>query len=365
MQQKFGSFSAVRRYVQHIRRRKTWLGLFAENYRSAGIQGSIREVAWSYRNGFFLESTRLCGLSDTNRSDYLSDRDFHFMHPVNQEYSSIIDNKLYLPYLFKNRPELVPEYYYLLERGHLLRLDSMVREDGDGLLELLKAKRRLVLKPCGSSLGLGFCLMEYSDGRYSMNKKTMEKDELVRYVGGLDRYIVTEYVAQHEYSARIHALSANTVRMLYIRGKDSTNAVLARAFHRFGLGDRLVDNLGSGGGILSYIDVRDGAILPSGLIKEKGKAVRRIAVDRHPDTNERIAGVKIPRWEELTTTISAALDEIRFLRLVALDVVVTETGCKILETNSYPTISALQAELPICKDKILGPFFKGIAQYKV
>jgi len=36
-----------------------------------------------------------------------------------------------------------------------------------------------------------------------------------------------------------------------------------------------------------------------------------------------------------------------------------------LETNSYPTISALQAELPICKDKILGPFFKGIAQYKV
>lgn len=354
----------IKRFTFRIKRWKTWLGLYTDSYISAGMKGSISEIFWSYRKGFYLESMRLYGFPSMDRHDYLSDREFHFMHPVNRKYSSIIDNKLYLPYLFKNHPELVPEYYYLLERGCPLRLDGSAQDGISGLLRLLEVKRRLVIKPCASTLGEGFCLLEYADGVYSLNKESVDLKSLIRYIAGLDKYIVTEYVVQHEYSSRIHPSSVNTVRLLCIRDQDSANIILARAFHRFGLGDRLVDNLGSGGGILSYIDIKGGTMMSLGLIKEEGRAVSKSAVDRHPDTSEAIAGVKIPRWEEVTKTIIDALEEIRFLKFVALDVVVTDSGCKILETNSYPTLSPLQVELPVFKDKILGPFFRGIAKYK-
>ena len=356
--------NAVKRCMFRTKRWITWLFLYADNYLSAGMKGSISEIYWSYRNGFYLESIRLYGFSREDRPDYLSDREFHFMHPVNKKCSSIIDNKLYLPYLFKNHPEIVPEYYYLVESGCLLRLDGSVQDGIGGLLHLLEVKRQLVFKPCASTLGEGFCLLEYVNDAYSLNKKSVDMESLLRFIAGLDQYIVTEYIIQHEYSSRIHPSSVNTVRLLYVRDQDSADILLARAFHRFGLGDRLVDNLGSGGGILSYIDIQEGTMMSLGLIKEEGKAVSTTVADRHPDTDEAIAGVKIPRWEEVTRAMIDALEEIRFLKFVALDVVVTETGCKILETNSYPTLSALQVELPVFKDKVLGPFFREIATCK-
>lgn len=352
---------AIRRLQVRIKRWTRWLFLYADSYYSAGIKGSILEIYWSYKKGFYLESMRLYGFPLAEWPDYMSDREFYFMHPVNREYSSIIDNKLYLPYLFKNHPELVPEYYYLVEKGNLLNLDGSVQNGIEGLLHLLRKKHRLVLKPCASTLGEGFGLLGFESGAYYLNNKSVAPESLIQYIAGLNKYIVTEYVIQHEYSARIHSASVNTVRLLCIRDQHSANIILARAFHRFGLGERLVDNLGSGGGILSYIDIENGTMKSLGLIKEEKKAVCKLAVDRHPDTNEAIAGVRIPRWDEITKVIIDALDEIRFLKFVALDVVVTDTGCKILEVNSYPTLSALQVEFPVFKDKMLRQFFLGLS----
>ncbi|MBN2775599.1 MAG: hypothetical protein JXR31_15200, partial [Prolixibacteraceae bacterium] len=59
---------------------------------------------WALRKGFLLESIELCQINKTNYKNYLSDRYYRKLHPINGELTKIIDNKFYLPFLLKDFP---------------------------------------------------------------------------------------------------------------------------------------------------------------------------------------------------------------------------------------------------------------------
>ena len=110
-----------------------------------------------------MQTVKLNGITKENYKSFLSDRQYRWGHPYNGGYSSIIDNKLYLPYLLKNYPEHTPQYYFYLNNNEIFRLygrgESVV--SFEKFLELLNEKRKLVLKHVSSSLGQGFHLLEY------------------------------------------------------------------------------------------------------------------------------------------------------------------------------------------------------------
>ena len=218
------------------------------------VPGRIKSLDW--RNGFSKDSIAICGITKENHKNFLSDKDYVLGHPYNGPYTSIIDNKLYLPMLLHAYKDYIPKYYIFISDGKLLPLEdselyagSCARVSLSSFFDLLLKKNKLVLKHPHSSIGQGFMLVEYASNRYLLNKEEITKDELTHKLYTLNQYIVTEYVYQHSYSSAICDSSVNTIRLQCVWDEEMNSFFIPRAFHRFGCNGSVVDNVGAGNGI--------------------------------------------------------------------------------------------------------------------
>lgn len=332
-----------------------WFYKFRQANSEALTNAGIIEKLWAFRKGFFLETITLCGITKENYREYLSDKAYLKLHPINKQYTSIIDNKLYLPFLLKDYPELVPRYFFVIDHGRLVKLDQEISANMS-LFDLCKEKRKLVLKPCSDTYGRGFFLMEWKEGYLYINNKGIEIAELDSFIKSLDKYLITEYIIQNKYSAEINCSSVNTIRLLCVRDKD--NFYIAKTFHRFGWQGRLVDNIGSeGGGILAFIDIPTGRLKDISISRKKGEVGGVVTKEQHPDSKAQIAGVQIPGWTDMTTKVLAVLNHLSFLKYAGLDIVMTVNGFKILEINSLPSLPLLQIGEGLLKNDRLKKFY--------
>lgn len=112
--------------------------------------------------------------------------------------------------------------------------------------------------------------------------------------------------------------------------------MLARCFQRFGCNGNVVDNLGSGNGILVYIDTENGKYKDFGVINIENKGDVFVKGIVHPNSGFIFKEKQIPLFEETKTQIIDMMNSVSFLKFVAMDVAITENGFKIIETNSYP-----------------------------
>ena len=261
------------------------------------------------------------------------------MHPLNGLYSGIIDNKVYLPYLFKDYPEHIPTIYFfkddlgflpLVQRGNHTRLS--IQE----FLDFVKIEKVLVLKHIGMEVGRGFMLLEYEEGIFFVNKKECGLEELKSLLDSLDNYIVQAYVKQHSFFSSINPTSLNTLRFLLVYSKSAKGFVLARCFQRFGCNGNVVDNLGSGNGLLVYVDVNKGVYENFGVANIENKGDVFVEGIVHPNSGFVFKGKSIPQFIETRDKVVEMMDSVSFLKFVAMDVAITEDGFKIIETNSYP-----------------------------
>lgn len=118
---------------------------------------------WNYIHGFSNETIQLNGITKENYKSFMSDRQYRWGHPYNGTYSSIIDNKLYLPFLLKNYPEHTPQYFYFLNNQiYCMNAENSGVATFQEFINLLQEKGKLVLKHTCSSLGQGFHLLEYN-----------------------------------------------------------------------------------------------------------------------------------------------------------------------------------------------------------
>ena len=70
---------------------------------------------WAVKRGFERLEIDVLGITKDNQNNYLSEKEYRKGHPYNGAYSSIIDNKLYLPLLFADYKEYLPEYYFFID----------------------------------------------------------------------------------------------------------------------------------------------------------------------------------------------------------------------------------------------------------
>lgn len=295
---------------------------------------------WNYRYGFKQTTVDVCNINKENFVDFLSDRDYTVGHPWNGVYSSIIDNKLYLPMLFHNFQEYIPKYFYFKDISGFLRLtpNSFKRESVNDFIEILKNEHYLCLKHTHSSVGQGFFLVKYENGNYSINNKITTIENLKNFVDSLNEYIVTEYVVQHEYANKIHASSVNSIRMLCAWDYEKKEFFLARCFHRFGCNGNIVDNVGSGNGVLVFVDTESGVCLNYGAENKNKSGDKYVENIIHPDCNLPLAGLQIPNFKKVKAKVLQMANSVSFLRWVGFDVVITENSFKILETNSLSSL---------------------------
>ena len=103
---------------------------------------------------------------------------------------------------------------------------------------------------------------------------------------------------------------------------------------RMGTGTSSVDNLHSGG-LVAGVD------LDSGIITTDAVDYEINGYEKHPDTQQRIKGFKIPHFDKVKKLIEEASSHISEAYL-GWDIAITQDGADIIEANSRPGVPIMQ-----------------------
>ncbi len=311
---------------------------------------SLNDKLWCLKYGFSPDLYILFGEQNLkeNHKDYLSTRDYNKLHPINGMFSLWIDDKLTLKHVFSKFGEYFPPYYFDIENGKALKLtdcpDFVSEPSFAGVIQLLKAKKKLALKSFLGSYGIGFYRLEFKNDDYYITGKKTSEEELIQLLKSLNHYIVTDFIVNHEVLRNIWPDATNTVRLLI--GCVDEEPILLRSFIRFGNAkSNGVDNAHAGG-IEAIIDEETGKILFVVAIDVKGAAKK---IDKHPDSGASF-DIQIPRWEETVGKCKQICRAYPELRYWGFDVVITPDSFKILEINSLSGLMAAQLKEPLMKD---------------
>ncbi len=334
--------------------KKTWNDFFHNN------AIPLKQKFWGLKRGFWSSNVKSYRLSDKNYEDYLSDFDYYRLHPINGIFSRWIDDKLTLRYILAPYSDFLPEYYYHLYNGEILNLPdtlTTILPTPDNIIDLLKEKQVLALKPVVGKMGENFCKLEYSNGCLIINEQMVSRDVFHQRthhwsesnVGG---YLITEFITPNKALLSIWNKSSS-IRIIVLRGKNQLPQI-AHAYIRFGTeSSGFVDNPGQGA-IWSHIGIVDGSF-ENGY--QFGTSKEYFSISYHPDTKKRLKGV-IPNWHficEKIIEISNTIPEVIFM---GYDVFVTEDSFKIIEINSHPGFEQISRQF--LTDPVTKPFFNGL-----
>jgi hypothetical protein len=322
------------------------------------VKVSLPKRLWAWKHGFLSKCTMLYGLDKNNIHRYLPDAPYLLAHPLNGTYSSLIDNKAYLPFTLGEFREHLPVYHLLLYKNEMIPLNGrgpvMPQSQIEIILDLCREKGKLVMKPVNGEGGRDVHLMVFDAEGFHLDHKPIEEKELKSKCLSLNNFIVTEFVQQHPYAEAFFPHTANSLRILTARNYDVNEPFIGWVLQRIGRTSSIpVDNV-AGGGIACAVNVASGEI-GAGISFPRNS--RPIWHERHPDTGVPIAGTLIPNWKEVSSKILEMAGYLAMVPYIGWDVVITEEGFKVLEMNSLPSINSTQVYNPILDDERMRRFY--------
>lgn len=335
---------------------------------------SAEEKIWTIERGF--RPTRLIqyDLTEDNYSDYLSDVDYYRMHPLNNHFAFWINDKITLKYVLPediqledgSKMRLMPLYYLYIENdGHytyLMNAPKNIAKDKNFLINLLKEKKILAMKPSNGAGGKGFIKAEWKDDNFYINGETFDEDKLRQEFSELNGYLVSEYFYQHSQLREVWPQSENTLRIVAVRNYDNQYSGgridVISAYVRFGsVISKGVCNMAAGGLNLSF-DFETGKygdfmnrhrmFCPDGNIR----------FYEHPDTHVSLTGQYLPNIEKVKASVYALCNHLSSLEYFGIDIIVGENDVMICEVNTLPGLDSIQIlDGPIWKSPKASQFF--------
>lgn len=314
---------------------KNWLRGKKDDVRTLTI--SRKEMKWAHKRGFYSYRIAQYGLTEENYRDFLSDYAYKRLRPINNEYRKWLWDKLSLYYILKKYHQHLPAYYYHIvprEDGNLFFAMNGCPKDIEaspqGMVTLLQRIEKLVLKPVIASHGEGFYKLSFEDGVFFVNDEAVSREEIITLLSEIKvDYLATEYIEMHKALKRIYPYVACTIRAMVINRRGN-NPVVEDTYFRIGTKKTgQTDNIASGG-IFVHIDEETGSFAHAKVIENH--VIK--SCEYHPDTNEKIEGV-IPFWQEIRAGLVEISRYISPLEYMGFDVIVTDTGFKILEINTH------------------------------
>lgn len=330
---------------------------------------TLREKLWAYKRGFLSGKISYYGLNEENYRHFLSDFDYYRLHPINGPYSKWIDDKLTLRCMLAPYAEYLPEYYFHLYQGEILRLmDCPAHLDADlpsigDILRLLQEKGALAYKLKAGSQGKGFHKLAYDGQGFSINNQPSSQAEVEGLVGtwlkkGKEEYIITEYLQPHPELRKYYPDAPPSLRLIVIREKGQA----ARIFYggvSFVTSRTGVLTNQEVGWVACTVDLASGA-LTRGKTEQNGRIV---PCTHHPDTGVPLEGV-LPHWEMIAGKISEICGYVPQLRYMGFDIIITGQGFKIIEINSHSYMPYIQLVYPLLKVEPARDFFTRLLEEK-
>ena len=336
---------------------------FAESFKEWGLIDYLKDP-WKVHRGFTKEMVRLCEINRSNQKEFISDREHNSRWPFNRPYHGAVSDKLALIRILHQYKECMPKYYFFIDKHGLLPLwdcpddgSLSTRMDADAFVKLLDREKILVIKPTHSEVGIGVMVAQKKGEIYSINNEEYTIAEMKECIGQAYNNIVTEYVIQHDYARKICPTSLNTIRMLGVWNSETKQFDIIRSFHRFGCNGNVVDNVGSGNGVLVYVNTETGILERDGLINTKKEGDRRVDHIIHPDNNIKLTGLVIPGYLDMKEKVLKIMNENSYLRYIGFDVAITDDGFRIIEANGSSTPTAAQVRGGFLKDKRMRELF--------
>lgn len=320
-------------------------------------KGNETTREWAMTKGFFPSRVDLYGLNDENYKNYMPDYVDFRLHPYNNHFVIWINDKLSLKYtLGRDFADIMPEYYLYIENNgdytYLQDTPALIAKNENFILNLLKEKRVLIIKPNSSkSGGEGVMKVEWADNHIRINnKEEISVEAFQERIKNLGNNIVTEYVHQHSDLKRIWPDSECTLRIIMIRLPKENLYEKAKwkcivSYARFGTSLSGGASNVSSGGIGIGFDFETGQYNPYAVRFRQFCPDGKWKLYEHPDTHVVWKNEKLPNWNYVKDTLYKVCDHYSSLSHLGFDVIITENGFVFCEINSKP---ALNYEQVIC-----------------
>lgn len=268
---------------------------------------------------------------------------FNFKHKNSFERKSFVFNNKRQDYLYllgeeEGQRTLRDKYktYTILKKFYkrdMIEIND--KKDYEIFEKYVKKHPIFVKKPINLSFGKGIALVNSKNYKsYKVLFNELLKESPV---------IIEEQIISDDTMASLHPESLNTVRIVTYR--DNNNVHIHLPFIKMGRGDSFVDN-GGAGGMLARVDEKTGIIITD------AKDEMNIVYKNHPDTDVKIKGFQIPRWNEMVALAKEAALAFEKTRYIGFDVALSkDKGPMIVEGNGKTQFLGQQITDEIGKKK--------------
>ncbi len=310
---------------------------------------SPEQKKWAMTKGFYPGRILLYGLTEENYKDYLPDYNYFMTHPINHHFKIWVNDKLSLKYVLNSNgcEDTMPEYYLYVENDntytYLMDAPAHIQKDKDFILNLLKEKKRLAMKPnSGTSGGLGFIKLELRDGVLFENNKQIDFARFEQILQNMKNYIVTEYAGQHEALARIWGDSECTLRVIMVKDPKNNDPYSKSTWSCTVSYARFGTSISGGASNLSSGGIGIGFNFETGKYNDYAIRYKKFCADgntilyEHPDTHVTWKDEGLPNWDYVKGMILNICDHISSLSYLGFDVIITDKGLKLCEINTHP-----------------------------
>lgn len=206
---------------------------------------------------------------------------------------------------------------YGIFKDYIKRDWIVVRKDdtNNKVLDFINSHDCVIAKPAHGTLGWGL---------YKVTKNDRDKIEELLKERQTDDYIIEECVKNTTMLELLNPSSLNTLRIFTCKHDNRTE--ILEIILRVGLKGMHVDNWGQGG-IIYRVDKEHGVVSQPGLDKKMNKYIL------HPDTNQIMAGYKLPDFEKLKDYVLQLADVLPEAKVVGWDIAITPQGFDFIEMN--------------------------------
>lgn len=304
---------------------------------------------WALERGFYPGRVELYGLTEENYHYYMPDYPYFMIHPLNHHFRKWLD-KLTLKYVLNSNgcEKSMPQYYLYIENNgnytYLMDFPRTIRRDSNVILNLLKEKKALAIKPnSGTSGGKGFMKVEYKDCNILINNEIVSLNSFNSIIKNIGNNIVTEYCRQHHELCNIWPNSECTLRVIMVK-LPYDNIWDGARWHNIVSLARFGSSVSGGASNMSAGGIGVGFDFSSGKCKDFGLRFKRFSPDgnifcyEHPDSKVKWKNYTLPNWPKAKQTIFDVCQQISSLDYLGIDMIITESGAKICEINSHPGI---------------------------
>lgn len=246
-----------------------------------------------------------------------------------KEYMDVFSNKLLFNQRFK---EFIGRDY----------IDAANCSDNE-FIEFCKNKKQIFCKPKDSCSGKGIYKtidIDTNTDLIDLHKFMINNDLLCE-----------DVIIQNEDMNKLNKSSINTIRITTVLKDDVVYSMYA--ILRIGVGDSLVDNVGSGG---IYTLLNEKGIIDNPCWSDKTISTYTI----HPSNGYNLVGFKVPFFEEAINLCKKAALVEPHIRYVGWDVAITTNGPILVEGNELPGYDMPQNYFVSNKDTGLLPDFEKI-----